>query len=286
MSSFPFGVPDQSSFEVGSSPYLESVGNLTDADDADTQNVHYGIVEVVLIEKGTCRLITGDDTVHPLRKGSLVLIGSGILHRFKNRENLNALIIRMGDIHLRGLPAAQLIPEEAPVLISLNTSAAKGMLFPLLQSIKLLALEEEHKYRSEAGAHLARALVLMLIAILDERRNHSAENALHGIGVRIKEYIDAHYLEDLKLTDIASTLHINPYYLSHTFKDLMGVSPMSYIIRRRIDEAQSLLLTTNLTITAIAMECGYNNSNYFQSVFKNIVGMTPGKYRKMWKQDL
>ena len=61
---------------------------------------------------------------------------------------------------------------------------------------------------------------------------------------------------------------------------------MSYIIRRRIDEAQSLLLTTNLTITAIAMECGYNNSNYFQSVFKNIVGMTPGKYRKMWKQDL
>ena len=46
-----------------------------------------------------------------------------------------------------------------------------------------------------------------------------------------------------------------------------------------------VLLTTKLTITAIAIECGYNNSNYFQSVFKNIVGMTPGKYRKMWKQD-
>lgn len=105
------------------------------------------------------------------------------------------------------------------------------------------------------------------------------------MSTRIKDYIDAHYLEDLKLPDIAAALHINPYYLSHTFKALTGVSPMSYIIRRRIDEAQSLLLTTNLTITAIAIECGYNNSNYFQSVFKNIVGMTPGKYRKMWKQD-
>ena len=105
------------------------------------------------------------------------------------------------------------------------------------------------------------------------------------MSTRIKDYIDAHYLEDLKLPDIAAALHINPYYLSHTFKALTGVSPMSYIIQRRIDEAQSLLLTTNLTITAIAIECGYNNSNYFQSVFKNIVGMTPGKYRKMWKQD-
>ena len=126
----------------------------------------------------------------------------------------------------------------------------------------------------------------MLLSLIEERAQLSAEKSLQGIGVRIKEYIDAHYLEDLKLPEIASALHINPYYLSHTFKDLTGSSPMSYIIQRRIDEAQSLLLTTNLTITAIAMECGYNNSNYFQSVFKNIVGMTPGKYRKMWKQDL
>ena len=86
----------------------------------------------------------------------------------------------------------------------------------------------------------------------------------------------------LKLPDVAAALHINPYYLSHTFKALTGVSPMSYIIRRRIDEAQSLLLTTNLTITAIAIECGYNNSNYFQSVFKRAMGITPREYRVRW----
>ena len=50
------------------------------------------------------------------------------------------------------------------------------------------------------------------------------------------------------------------------------------------EEAQTLLLTTNMTITDIAMQCGYNNSNYFQSVFSNIVGMPPGKYRKTWVQ--
>ena len=285
MSSFPFGAPDQSALEPGSSPYLESVEHLTDTSHPDTQNIHYGVVEVILIEKGTCRLITKDEAVHPLRKDSLVLIGSGMLHRWKDRKDLNALIIRMGNVHLRGLPPAQLSPAEDPVLFVPDSAAVKGMLFTLLQSIKLLALDQERKYRSEIGSGLAHSLTLMPASALEEHRCQPAQNATEGMSTRIKDYIDAHYLEDLKLPDIAAALHINPYYLSHTVKALTGVSPMSYIIRRRIDEAQSLLLTTNLTITAIAIECGYNNSNYFQSVFKNIVGMTPGKYRKMWKQD-
>lgn len=58
MSSFPFGAPDQSALESGSSPYLESVEHLTDTSHPDIQNIHYGVVEVILIEKGTCRLIT------------------------------------------------------------------------------------------------------------------------------------------------------------------------------------------------------------------------------------
>ncbi len=283
MSSFPFGAPDPSAFEPGSSPYLESVESLTDADCSDTQDIHRGIVEIILIEKGSCHLITKYDRFLPLQKGSLVLIGSGILRRFKDGENLNALLIRIGDVHLRGLPPAQLAPTEEPILLTRSSATTQGILLTILQSIKLLALEQEHRHRSETGAGLARALVLMSVSLLAECRNRDDARALHGMGARIKEYIDAHYLEDLKLPDIAAVLHINPYYLSHTFKALTGVSPMSYIIRRRIDEAQNLLLTTNLSITAIAMECGYNNSNYFQSVFKNLVGTTPGKYRKMWR---
>ena len=60
---------------------------------------------------------------------------------------------------------------------------------------------------------------------------------------------------------------------------------MQYIIRRRIGEAQNLLITTRRSITDIALSCGYNNSNYFQSVFKRLVGMTPGQYRRDWGQN-
>lgn len=61
---------------------------------------------------------------------------------------------------------------------------------------------------------------------------------------------------------------------------------MQYIIRRRIGEAQNLLISTDRSITDIALSCGYNNSNYFQSVFKNLVGMTPGQYRRDWVKNI
>ncbi|MBR1696100.1 MAG: helix-turn-helix transcriptional regulator, partial [Selenomonas sp.] len=100
----------------------------------------------------------------------------------------------------------------------------------------------------------------------------------------IKAYLDNHYLEELSLSQIAAELHISPYYMSHIFKECTGGSPMQYITQLRITEAQNLLLSTKQSITDIAMQCGYNNSNYFQSVFSRLVGMPPGKYRNTWKQ--
>ena len=58
---------------------------------------------------------------------------------------------------------------------------------------------------------------------------------------------------------------------------------MQYVTRRRIGEAQNLLINTQLSITEIAANVGYNNSNYFQNVLKKIVGYTPGSYRKRWQ---
>ena len=125
--------------------------------------------------------------------------------------------------------------------------------------------------RSHKPRHLRHALA--------EEDAGNEENPSFTMGTRIKEYIDAHYLEDLKLADIAEALHINLYYLSHTFKDLTGTSPMQYIIRRRIEEAQTLLLTTNMTITDIAMQCGYNKFQRLPIQFSNINRHADPAYR-------
>ena len=57
---------------------------------------------------------------------------------------------------------------------------------------------------------------------------------------------------------------------------------MKYVALRRMGEAQNLLINTDMSITQIAAQVGYNNSNYFQSVFKRAMGITPREYRVRW----
>ncbi|MFC2768911.1 MAG: helix-turn-helix transcriptional regulator [Mitsuokella sp.] len=285
MSVFPFGIPHDTSFEPNRAPFLDSVENVTEdaSSPSHSRSVPPGILELLFVECGTCR-ITSEATPLILKKGTLALLCGGRYPcRMANR--FGALAIRFGGVHLRGLPSAKPAKTDAPITVALDALRDRTLVFSLLQGIKLLAIHPENPCRLEVGASLAQALIVLLAAHVRETRDNGADTLPFCMGIRIKEYIDAHYLEDLKLSAIADALHINPYYLSHTFKSVAGISPMAYIIRRRIDEAQNLLLTTDMTITAIAMECGYHNSNYFQSVFKGIVGMTPGRYRRTWKQD-
>lgn len=278
----PFGSPKQSQFEIGRRPYLESVENLNNTTAFGTLKSHHEMAELLFVEKGHCRLLLKEGSLQ-LRTDDLVLINSDVLHDFKVNSSFMAFTLHISALQLCGLAPGQLVKTPQPLVLHLSQEGQHAFLRGLLKEIKLFAaLHDDSPDRAEIAAGLVQALILTAARLAASANENNEENASFNMGTRIKEYIDAHYLEELKLPDIAEALHINLYYLSHTFKDLTGSSPMQYIIRRRIDEAQTLLLTTNMTITDIAMQCGYNNSNYFQSVFSNIVGMPPGKYRKTW----
>ena len=100
------------------------------------------------------------------------------------------------------------------------------------------------------------------------------------MGQRIKEYIDKNYAEPITLQSMGEALNISPYYLSHVFKEMSGYSPMQYLLRRRIGEAQTLLISTDLPVTTIAGMVGYDTQSYFNLQFSKNVGMPPKKYRQ------
>ena len=97
---------------------------------------------------------------------------------------------------------------------------------------------------------------------------------------RIKDYIDRHFAEDFSLQCMADALHVSPYYLAHVCKDVTGYSPLQYVLRRRIGEAQTLLITTELPVTRIAAQVGYDNPSHFNAQFSKAVGMSPRTFRK------
>ena len=96
---------------------------------------------------------------------------------------------------------------------------------------------------------------------------------------QIKEWIRINSRSDLKVSEIAEHFSYNPNYLSSMFRRATGYTVVDYIRKARINEAEKLLLNTNLTIKEIALECGFYDSKHFLKVFKKFKNVTPTSYR-------
>lgn len=94
------------------------------------------------------------------------------------------------------------------------------------------------------------------------------------------KYIFENSEKNINLDDIAAEYGMSSSYFSKKFKSVMGFGFKEYLVGVRIKNASNLLLTTDKTITDIAISCGFNDSNYFGDAFRKIKGMSPNKYRK------
>ena len=96
----------------------------------------------------------------------------------------------------------------------------------------------------------------------------------------VRRYIDNHFKEDLTLDQLAQLAHLNKYYLAHTFRREFGVSPINYLISRRIEESRFLLRETDHTLTLISQMLGFSSLSYFSQCFRRVEGISPMEYRK------
>ena len=96
----------------------------------------------------------------------------------------------------------------------------------------------------------------------------------------VATYINEHYEQDLTLTSLADLYFISPSYLSRMFKKVTGFNLKAYINQVRVLEAEKLLLTTDLTIGAIAEDVGYKSDSHFGRAFKQIKDVSPRSFRK------
>lgn len=97
---------------------------------------------------------------------------------------------------------------------------------------------------------------------------------------RAMAYIHTHYTEPISRADIARHVALSNDYLTFCFRKELGITPIAYLNRYRVNQAKNLLATTYNNITEIAMEVGFSDSGYFSRVFRREVGMSPDAYRR------
>jgi signal transduction histidine kinase/AraC-like DNA-binding protein/ABC-type sugar transport system substrate-binding protein len=111
-------------------------------------------------------------------------------------------------------------------------------------------------------------------------RNRELSQQAQRLVRQAMAYIHEHYMDQISRTDLAQHVALSEDYLTACFRKELGVTPITYINRFRVNQAQQLLLDTDKSITEIAMDVGFSDSGYFSRVFRREVGLSPTDYRQ------
>ena len=99
---------------------------------------------------------------------------------------------------------------------------------------------------------------------------------------RAHDHIDRHYRLQLDLEGLATVAGVSKFHFARSFADVYGETPMRYLTRRRIERAQDLLRSANLTVTEICMAVGFSSLGSFSARFTQQTGQSPTAYRDRW----
>ena len=162
-------------------------------------------------------------------------------------------------------------------------------------SVVAARLVEAACFARDGNGEAAKAQIARAIALLrgDPSRIPASPPPLNG-GVReiarggmaawqkrrLIAYIDAHLSGRIFIEDMAELLNLSESQFSRVFRCAFGTSAHEYLTRRRIEVAQSLMLTTREALAAIALRCGLSDQSHLTRVFRRIVGETPFAWRR------
>jgi AraC-like DNA-binding protein len=97
---------------------------------------------------------------------------------------------------------------------------------------------------------------------------------------RVIEFVDAHLAEPIGLADIAASAGLTRMHFAAQFRRATGLRPHEYLLRRRVEHAQQLLVTSRHNVMDVALSCGFRSQAHFTTVFKKFVGETPHRWKE------
>ena len=103
---------------------------------------------------------------------------------------------------------------------------------------------------------------------------------------RLIAHVDANFARRIRVVELAELLGLSKGHFARTFKRAFGVSPHAYVLRRRIEVAQGLMLTTCEPLSSIALTCGMCDQSHLTHTFHRIVGETPDSWRRTRRSAL
>ncbi len=246
-------------------------------------------IEICYIKHGTGNyLINGID--YSFTEGDIFVINNDDIHLCYNDKEL-IMQVTMFDPFFIGSGSANPFDVE---YLQMFINNSYGLLKKIEHKFEkseifsdiLMEIETEYNKMQKGYEMMIKSLLLKFFVLLvryspDDSYPQKSISRVAADKIRhILQFIDNNYHEQINLNLLEQNFGMSRAYLSSSFKSLTGISPMDYIIQKRISEAKLKLIKTHKSILAISEECGFNSLSNFNRLFKKFAGYTPSRYRK------
>jgi AraC-like DNA-binding protein len=247
--------------------------------------------ELVIILKGTAMHVINDQQF-PIKGGDVFVISQNYRHQYQEMHGLalanilydpDALGISQWDI--RALPGFHALFSLEPAFRSQHNFRSHLQLSEReLNRVNEMVhdLTRETGQRNPGYRVMAKGLFMQLAVALS--RAYSAKPTEESIDLlRIGDaiaHIETHYTDKITLDELAKKSHLSQRHFTRVFQECIGRSPIDHLMHVRCQKAADLLRGTDRTITDIAFECGFTDSNYFTRCFRKTMNMTPRQFRQ------
>ncbi len=237
---------------------------------------HY---EIYYLKKGNVRYFINEH-VYDVKEGDIVLIPPHAIHKTASLmdEGAERFLISFTNKFI-------VYPKNDKIFSCFNSYYFKNsQIGEIVEKVANEFFNRDY-YSDEMIAGYIREMLVKLNRMAEGKTHHeiSWKNSVMQDSVH---YICENYDKELSLSSIAEKFALSESHFSRQFKVYTGFGVAEYISIVRIKNAEKLLVTTNLPITEIAQNCGFNSSSYFTAVFKKMRGKTPAEIRKKFSETL
>jgi len=240
------------------------------------QSAHYhDSHELYFLKKGRTKYFV-DNEIFILEPGDMVFIPKFVFHKTDNGQctEVERLRFSFGD-DFAGKDFQKYIDELKQKRFIRMPDDSLSELENIINRLETEGTKKQKNY-----AEMQRLCFMQMLVLISRycTTNSSHLTPSEQTIQNIAKYISENCGMELSLEALSRKYAMSPSHLCRLFKKTIGIGLSEYVNISRITAAEKLLQATDKTVTQIATECGFNDSNYFAAVFKKYKGTTPKKY--------
>ena len=244
--------------------------------------------EINIITGGTCRYVweTGGETqTATVSVGNLFLVPGGVRHIIQVDDYATVCGLWIHPQIIAAVPQSSETlhdfrqPLAPRLMASANQSTALGELF---EQTQLEYARSRDAWQTEAVRAIGRLAAIAFVRLMTDTSPSlcGAESAAGARVAAVRSYMDRNYAADITLDDLAQKASLSLSQFCLLFRKATGTSPKAYLHQQQLNQVATLLLESDLPISHIAWNAGFEELSGFNPLFKSHFGVSPGAYRR------